>query len=162
MVFIIIIEGIFLGLILVLYCAASIRNGSINMVFLYHQDVQERCVKLGLISDMQIKKNKKIFTVIFIPLFFILVLFIVYAINQVNTFSEGFLQTFALLSIVNLIDRFFIDEYWVGHTNSWIIPGTEDMRPYINCQDKIKKWLMGTFGFAILSGILAGIMSFLE
>ena len=52
-----------------------------------------------------------------------------------------------------------IDEYWVGHTKAWEIPGTEDMKPYINKKDKLGKWLMGTAGFAILSAILSGIMT---
>ena len=66
---------------------------------------------------------------------------------------------FAILSIVNLIDRLLIDEYWVGRTKAWEIPGTEDMKPYINRKDKIGKWLMGTVGFALLSAILSGIMA---
>ena len=71
---------------------------------------------------------------------------------------------FAILSIVNLIDRLLIDEYWVGHTKAWEIPGTEDMKPYINKKDKLGKWLMGTAGFAIVAIVcaaLAGIMSLL-
>ncbi len=66
---------------------------------------------------------------------------------------------FAILSIVNLIDRLLIDEYWVGHTKAWEIPGTEDMKPYINKKDKLGKWLMGAVGFAILSMILPSIMT---
>jgi hypothetical protein len=66
---------------------------------------------------------------------------------------------FAILSIVSLIDRLLIDEYWVGHTKAWEIPGTEDMKPYINGKDKIGKWLMGTVGFAILCAMLSGIMA---
>ena len=58
-----------------------------------------------------------------------------------------------------MIDRLIIDEYWVGHTKAWEIPGTEDMKPYIDQKDKIGKWLMGTVGFAILSAILSGIMT---
>ena len=67
---------------------------------------------------------------------------------------------FAILSIANVIDRLLIDEYWVGHTKAWEIPGTEDLKPYINRKDKIGKWLVGTVGFAILCAILAGIMTF--
>ena len=48
MVFQVLLEGVGLGLLLVLVCAAAIRNGPVNMVHLYHQDVQERCVALGL------------------------------------------------------------------------------------------------------------------
>ena len=68
---------------------------------------------------------------------------------------------FAILSIVNLNDRLLIDEYWVGHTKAWEIPGTEDMKPYINKKDKLGKWLMGTAGFAVVCAALAGIMSLL-
>ena len=37
-------------------------------------------------------------------------------------------------------DRLLIDEYWVGHTHAWIIPGTEDLRPYITAKDKQKNY----------------------
>ena len=64
-----------------------------------------------------------------------------------------------ILSIMNLIDRFLIDDYWVGHTKAWIIPGTEDLRPYITAKDKKKKWIMGTVGMALLAAILSGVMA---
>lgn len=32
----------------------------------------------------------------------------------------------------------------------WIIPGTEDLRPYIAVKDKKKKWIMGTVGMALM------------
>ena len=57
----IIIEGILLGVLLVLFCAVGIRNGAVNMVFLYHQDVQDRCVKNGLITREKIRRNMKLF-----------------------------------------------------------------------------------------------------
>ena len=60
---------------------------------------------------------------------------------------------------MNLIDRFLIDDYWVGHTKAWIIPGTEDLRPYITTKDKKQKWIMGTVGMAFIAAVLAGIMA---
>ena len=44
-------------------------------------------------------------------------------------------------------------------THKYEIPGTEDMRPYIDRKDKLGKWLLGTVGFALLSAILSGIMT---
>lgn len=58
---------------------------------------------------------------------------------------------------MNLVDRFLIDELWVGHTKAWIIPGTEDLMPYITKADKRKKWLAGIFGMAIIALVLAGL-----
>ena len=87
------------------------------------------------------------------------VLVCVYAINGARGFLPGFWQAFVILSIMNLIDRFLIDDYWVGHTNAWIIPGTEDLRPYITIADKKWKWIMGTVGMAVVAAVLSGIMA---
>ena len=157
----IILEGLLLGTLLALFCAVGIRNGAVNMVFLYHPDVQDRCVENGLITRETIKRNRTIFKSLGIPLYFAFVLVSVYAINGARGFWSGFIQMFAILSIVNLIDRLLIDEYWVGHTKAWDIPGTEDMKPYIARKDKIGKWLTGTVGFAVLCAVLSGIMTLL-
>ena len=155
----IVIEGVLLGALLALLCAVGIRKGAMAMVFLYHGDVQDRCVQNGLITRERIWQNWKIFKGLGIPLYFTFVLVSVYAVNGARGFWPGFWQLFAILSILNLIDRLLIDEYWVGHTKAWDIPGTEDLKPYIDRKDRIGKWLVGTVGFAALSAILSGVMA---
>ena len=155
----IVIEGVLLGALLALLCAVGIRKGAVTMVFLYHADVQVRCVQNGLITRERIWQNRKIFKGLGIPLYFTFVLVSVYAVNGARGFWPGFWQLFAILSILNLIDRLLIDEYWVGHTKAWDIPDTEDLKPYIDRKDRIGKWLIGTVGFAVLSAILSGVMA---
>ena len=155
----IIIEGLLLALLLVGFCVIGIRRGAVNMVFLYHADVQERCIRNGLITRERIKRNRGLFKSLGIPVYLAFVLVSVYAVNGARGFLPGFWQCFAILSIVNLIDRLGIDAYWVGHTKAWLIPGTEDLLPYIDRRDKLGKWLIGTVGFALLSALLAGIMA---
>ena len=58
---------------------------------------------------------------------------------------------------MNVMDRFLVDDWWVGHTKAWTIPGTEQFKPYITSDDKRKKWIMGTVGMAVISLVLAGI-----
>ena len=155
----IILEGLLLGALLVGFCALGIRRGAVNMVFLYHGDVQERCIQNGLITREQINGNRRLFKGLGIPLYLAFVLVSVYVVNGARGFLPGFWQSFAILSVVNLIDRLGIDAWWVGHTKAWVIPGTEDLRPYIDRKDKLGKWLIGTVGFAILSAVLSGIMA---
>lgn len=155
----IVIEGLLLGALLVGFCALGIRRGAVNMVFLYHGDVQERCIQNGLITREQINGNRLLFKGMAIPLYFAFVLVSVYVVNGTRGFLPGFWQSFAILSVVNLIDRLGIDAWWVGHTRAWVIPGTEDLRPYIDRKDKLGKWLIGTVGFALLSAVLSGIMA---
>jgi len=154
-----ILEGLGLGFLLYLICAIGIRNGAIGMVHLYDQKVQERVVQLGLTTAEEVRKRSVLFRSLCLPGYLIYVLICVYVINGTRGFFEGFWQGFVILFIMNLIDRFLIDEYWVGHTKAWIIPGTEDLRPYITAKDKKKKWIMGTAGMALLAAILSGIMA---
>ena len=154
-----ILEGLGLGFLLYLICAIGIRNGAIGMVHLYDQKVQERVVQLGLSTADEIRKRSVLFRSLCLPGYLIYVLICVYVINGARGFFEGFWQGFVILFIMNLIDRFLIDDYWVGHTKAWIIPGTEDLRPYITAKDKKKKWIMGTVGMALLAAILSGVMA---
>ena len=154
-----VLEGLGLGFLLYLICAIGIRNGAVGMVHLYDQKVQERVVQLGLTTAEEVRKRSVLFRSLCLPGYLIYVLICVYVINGARGFFEGFWQGFVILFIMNLIDRFLIDEYWVGHTKAWIIPGTEDLRPYITAEDKKKKWIMGTAGMALLAAILSGIMA---
>ena len=152
-------EGLGLGFLLYLVCAVGIRNGAVGMVYLYDPKVQERVVKLGLTTMEEIRNRSVRFKSLCLPGYLIYVLLCVYALNGARGFRPGFWQAFVILSIMNLIDRFLIDEYWVGHTKAWVIPGTEDLRPYITAKDKQRKWIMGTVGMALIAAILSGIMA---
>ena len=146
----VILEGIGLGVLLILVCAIGIRKGAVGMVHLYSQEVQERCVTLGLTTHAKIKRNALIFKAVCVPGYIAYVLVCVYALNGAKGFVQGFWQLLVILSVMNLIDRFWVDGYWVGHTNAWEIPGTEDLKPYITAKEKGKKWLFGTVGMVHL------------
>ena len=159
MVLQVILEGIGLGILLILVCAIGIRKGAVGMVHLYSPEVQERCVTLGLTTHKKIKRNALIFKAVGVPGYIAYVLVCVYGINGTHGFAAGFWQLLVILSVMNLIDRFLSDGYWVGHTNAWTIPGTEDLKPYITAKDKAKKWLFGTVGMAVIAAVLAAIMT---
>lgn len=154
----VLLEGLGLGALLALVCAVGIRNGAVGMVHLYHEDVQERCVSLGLTTRERIRQNALRFKLLCLPGYIAYVLVCVYAVNGARGFLTGFWQLLVILSVMNLIDRFLVDGYWVGHTKAWTIPSTEDLRPYITAQDKKKKWLAGTVGMVCIAAALSGVM----
>lgn len=154
----VLLEGLGLGVLLVLVCLFGIRNGAVGMVHLYEAEVQARVVTLGLTTKEKIERNKKLFKAVCLLGYIAYVLVCVYAINGARGFLTPFWQLLVILSVMNLIDRFLIDDYWVGHTKAWTIPGTEDLKPYINAAAKRKKWLFGTVGMVVISAALAGLM----
>lgn len=155
--FLTILEGLGLGALLVLVCAVGIRKGAVGMVHLYSREVQERCVSLGLTTKEKIKRNAVVMKAVCLPIYIAYVFLCVFVVNQAQGFLSAFWQFFVILFVMNLVDRFLIDELWVGYTKAWIIPGTEDLMPYITKADKCKKWLVGTVGMAVIAAILAGV-----
>lgn len=154
-----ILEGLGLGALLVLVCAVGIRNGAVGMVHLYSERVQQRCVQNGLTTKERIRHNSLRFKALCLPGYIAYVLVCVYALNGARGFVQGFWQLLVILSVMNLIDRLLVDDWWVGHTSAWTIPGTEDLKPYIPADVKKKKWLFGTVGMAVIAAVLAGVMA---
>ena len=155
---ILIIEGIVMCFILLIICVVGIANGPVGLVAFYEQEVKDRVVELGMTTRERIKRIS-ILTMIalFVPMI-VLVPLMVYGINGARGFWNGFWQMLVILMISGLFDRIFIDWWWVGHTKAWIIPGTEDLRPYIYGKTLVKKWVGTLVGFPILATVLAWIM----
>lgn len=114
----VILEGIGLGAILMLVCAFGIRKGAVGMVHLYHDDVQRRCIQLGLTTREEIQRNAIRMKICCLPIYLAYVLVCVYAVNGARGFVAGFWQLLVILSLMNLIDRLLIDGYWVGRTKA--------------------------------------------
>ena len=156
---IILLEGIVMSFLLLIVCVIGIANGPVGLVVLYEKDVQDRVVELGYTTEEKIRKSFIITSIaLFAPILF-LVPIMVYYINGEVGFWNGFWQMTIILWIMGLFDRLFIDWYWVGHTKAWIIPGTEDLQPYIPTKVVIGKWLGTIIGFPIIAAIIAGVMT---
>ena len=158
----ILIEGIVMCFVLLIICVVGIANGPVGLVVFYEQEVKDRVVELGLTTKEKIQKTS-IITVIalFVPML-VLVPLMVYGINGAKGFWDGYWQMLAILMVSGLFDRIFIDWWWVGHTKAWIIPGTEDLMPYIYGKTLVRKWLGTVVGFPILAAILAGVMQLIQ
>ena len=153
----IIIEGIVVCFILLLVCVVGLKNGLEKFAVFYEEDVKARVVELGYTTEKELKRSFTISGIaLFVPMIIIVPL-MVYYINGVSDFRSAFWQMTAIFMIGNLFDRLFIDEFWVGHTKAWFIPGTEDLMPYIPVKVKIKKWVGNLIMFPLLSAIIAGI-----
>ena len=53
-------------------------------------------------------------------------------------------------------------KHWVGRTKAWVIPGTEELMPYIYGKTLVKKWVGTLVGFPALAAIIAGVMGLLR
>jgi hypothetical protein len=156
-----ILEGALVSFWLLLVCVLGIRNGAQGMVFLYEPDVVKRTLELGLITGEKLRRNEKLYSMlIFLPVL-LLPPAAVYFLNGARGFLPLFWQIAVILVGSVLFDRLFIDEFWVGHTKAWDIPGTEDLKPYIPPKTKLKKWFGTMVFFPLLAALEALLISLL-
>lgn len=128
-------------------------------MYFYEPEVQKRVIDIGLISKEKLKKRKTVAALgLFVPML-VLIPAMVYFINGARGFSESFFQALGILMICGIFDRIFIDWYWVGKTKAWIIPGTEDLMPYVPKKTLIRKWVGTIVGFPLIAALMAAVLS---
>ncbi|MBP3541303.1 MAG: hypothetical protein J6K72_05760 [Clostridia bacterium] len=155
--FLLLLEGIVMCFVLLIVCVVGIANGPVGLVVFYEPDVQKRVVELGYTTEKAIRRRTALVSLLlFVPLFLLPPL-MVYGLNGATGFLDGFWQMTVILLIQGLFDRFFIDWYWVDHTKAWIIPGTEDLRPYIPQKTKMVKWMSTLVVNPLIAAIVAGV-----
>jgi hypothetical protein len=155
----VVLEGIVMCFVLLFVCVVGIANGPVGLVTFYEPEVQDRVVELGLTTRERIKRNTALAALaLFIPAL-LLVPYMVYGVNGAVGFREGFTQMLVISLIYGLFDRLFIDWWWVGHTCTWIIPGTEDLMPYIAGKTLVVKWVGTLVGFPLMYALIAWIVA---
>lgn len=156
---ILLVEGLAMCFFMLRVCVIGISNGPVGSVYFFEQDGQDRVVELGLTTKGKIKRDYAISSIaLFVPVLFF-VPAMVYFINGARGFAAFFWQITGILMIEGLFDRIFIDWYWVGKTKAWIIPGTENLIPYIPKKTLIKKWAGTIVGYPIIAAILSAVLT---
>ena len=158
---ILIIEGMAMCFILLIVCVIGIaKDGPVGLVCFYEKDVQDRVVELGLTTTDKIKRISIVAAIAVTLPITILIPYMVYVINGATGFKDAFFQMLVISLIANVFDRLFIDWYWVGKTNAWNIPGTEDLKPYIPRSTVIKKWFGTLVVLPLVFALIAWVMTY--
>ena len=150
-----VIESFVLNFALLLVCVINIRNGAVGGVHYYEQPVKERVVALGLTTEKEIKRDRALSGLVFMVVLLLIAPLMVFGVNGARTFGDGFLQLTVMYLLCGLFDRVFIDWYWVGHTKAWVIPGTEDLMPYIPPKAWCRKLIGTVIGYPLAAALLS-------
>ena len=155
------VESLAMCFVLLIICVVGIANGPVGSVYFYEPEMQERVVELGLTTKEKIKRDYAIAGICLFVTILFLVPAMVYCINGARGFLDIFVQITIILLVTALFDRLFIDWYWVGKTKAWLIPGTEDLMPYIPKKTLIKKWIGTLVMYPVLAAIQAAVLMLL-
>ena len=132
---------------------------SIDGLYFYPKEVQERAIARGLTSRETIDRKRKVFMTEFYIVMLVTLLLIIGVWNGVSDFGTAYWQGLLFLEVMNIYDGIVIDKLWVGYSKFWVIPGLEDI-PYVQTWAQMAKkrgvltviWLIGSF---LVAGIVA-------
>lgn len=154
-----------LALQVVLFCLlyifmvkVAVKNDGLNCLYFYPEEYIDEAVKRGLADREEVTKRSKRFMIPFCIILFVMLIAIIAVWNGVTDFKTAYFQSCVLLVIVNWFDGIVIDELWVRNSEIWRIKGMEDMSFAKPISFMLKRRILGTIMYFIISLIIAGIV----
>ena len=153
-----VIQLVLFCLLFTLMVRYSVRGGAVNGLFYYPKTVQKRAFEIGLSTEEEMKKKRKIFMTEFYAVMGIALILIISLWNKVTDFKTAYLQALLFLEVMNWYDGIVIDKIWVGFSKFWILPGCEDI-PFVQTwKQMLKKRIILTLIWVAGAAIVAGIV----
>lgn len=153
-----VIQLILFCLLFTLMVRYSVRGGAVNGLFYYPKTVQERAFEIGLSTEEEMKKKRKVFMTEFYLVMGIALVLIIALWNKVTDFKTAYLQALLFLEVMNWYDGIVIDKIWVGHSKFWILPGCEDLSFVQTWKQMFKKRIILTLIWVAGAAVVAGIV----
>lgn len=154
-----------LALQVVLFCLlyifmvkVAVKNDGLNCLYFYPEEYIDAAVKRGLADRDEVAKRSKRFMIPFCIILFVAVIAIIAVWNGVADFKTAYFQSCVLLVNVNWFDGIVIDELWVRNSKIWRIKGMEDMLFAKPIGFMLKRRILGTIMYFIISLVIAGIV----
>lgn len=142
MVWKIIIEILVLWALYAGYMAVIVgKRGPLGGLFFYPWEVQDRALRLGLITADELKKRKRFAYILLLALMLIVPMIMVLFVNGARSYFDCTWQFYVLFLGAEFFDWLFIDTIWVALSDWWLIPGAEDLEPMWHTP-KAKAWKM--------------------
>lgn len=159
---IIIIECIILCLVFTLMVCIMARN-PIATLYNYPPKIQERVKSLDEYKEsIPTNKNKLLAKSVAALLIIVIVSLILRYVNGYTTFSEVFVNSFIIWTVVNIYDVVVMDIIWFCHDKRFRFKGTEDMeKEYKNYMFHIKGSLIGEIIGLVICVIIGLVVHFI-
>ncbi len=152
------LQVVLLCLLYIFMVKVAVKNDGLNCLYFYPEEYIDAAVKRGLADRDEVAKRSKRFMIPFCIILFVAVIAIIAVWNGVADFKTAYFQSCVLLVNVNWFDGIVIDELWVRNSKIWRIKGMEDMLFAKPIGFMLKRRILGTIMYFIISLMIAGIV----
>ena len=98
-----VLEGLILSFVLLLVCVVNIKDGPVGGVHYYEEPVKKRVIEMGLITEEEIKRNRKLSGLVFMSALLILAPLMALLINHANGFADIFVRLIVMYMVALMV-----------------------------------------------------------
>ncbi|MCM1561558.1 MAG: hypothetical protein NC123_18780 [Butyrivibrio sp.] len=96
-------------------------------IFFYPRPIRQRAFEMGLTTEWEAKRRKRIFFTVLVLEIVILPVVFIGCWSGISDFRTAFIRAIIFLEVMNWYDGIVVDEIWVRFDRFWVIKGMEDM-----------------------------------
>lgn len=132
-----------------------VLDNPVRGIFFYPKPIQQRVLEMGLTTEEEAKKRKRIFFTVLILGIVILPVVFIGCWSGISDFRIAFLRAVIFLEVMNWYDGIVVDEIWVRFDRFWIIKGVEDMSHVKNLKFVLTERLIMTVVYIPVATVIA-------
>ncbi|MCM1398118.1 MAG: hypothetical protein NC225_01410 [Clostridium sp.] len=132
-----------------------VLNDPVRGIFFYPKQIQRRAFEMGLATEEEAKRRKRIFFTALVLEIVILPVLFIGCWSDISDFRTAFIRAVILLEAMNWYDGIVVDEIWVRFDRFWIIKGMEDMSHVKNLKFVLTERLIMTVVYIPVAALIA-------
>ncbi|MCM1193759.1 MAG: hypothetical protein NC389_15190 [Acetatifactor muris] len=132
-----------------------VLNDPVRGIFFYPKPIRQRAFEMGLTTEEEAKKRKKIFFTALVLGIVLLPVVFIGCWSGVSDFRTAFIRAVIFLEAMNWYDGIVVDEIWVRFDRFWVIKGMEDMSHVKNLKFVLTERIVMTVVYIPVAALIA-------
>ncbi|MCM1223442.1 MAG: hypothetical protein NC548_54235 [Lachnospiraceae bacterium] len=134
-----------------------VLDNPVRGIFFYPKQIQQRAFEMGLTTEREAKRRKRVFFTALVLGIAILPVVFIGCWSGISDFKTAFFHAVVFLEVMNWYDGIVVDKIWVRFDRFWVIKGIEDVSHVKGWKFVLTERIVMTVVYIPVAAIIAGL-----